>query len=113
MAPTLLTLLEAVLNTHYPDVGVPPPGPPRACNPHLHWGGPKMGGYQPQLRGYFAEHARHLRKLFRPVIEDLPEVEPVFFVLLPAAVFNLCPHEALSRDIVMMDRLMTAARPCG
>lgn len=108
MAPTLLTLLEAVLNTHYPDVGAPPPGPPRACNPHLHWGGPKMGGHQPQLRGYFAEHARHLRKMFRPVIEDLPEVEPVFFVLLPAAIFNLCPHEALARDVVLMDRLMTA-----
>lgn len=108
MAPTLLTLLEAVLNTHYPDIDGPPPGSPRPCNPHLHWGGPAMGGYQPQLRGYFAEHARHLRKLFRPVIDEILEVEPVFFVLLPAAIFNLCPHEALSRDVVLMDRLMTA-----
>lgn len=108
MADPLIMLLEAVLNTHYPDVEEPPRQATRPCNPHLHWGGPAMAGYQPQIRGYFSEHARHLRKLFRPIMRELPEIDPVFFILLPAGVFNLCPHESSPSDVALVNDLLVA-----
>ncbi len=110
MSAPLFVLLLAVLNSHFPNVEEPPPQLTRPCNPHLHWGGLPMAGYPPRDRGYFFESTRHLRKLFRPVIEEVPEISPVFLVLLPAGVFNLCPHETFPRDIQLMADLLSAVR---
>ena len=112
MSATVFVLLLAVLSSHYPASERPPPASTRPCNPHLHWGGIPMAGYPPQDRGYFGENVRHLRKLFQPVIDQIDEVDPVFLVLLPAGLFNLCPHDAFPEDVECMDRLfdVVAAR---
>lgn len=110
ISASLFVLILAVLNTHYPDVDKPTPELTRPCNPHLHWGGIPMAGYPPQDRGYFAENTRHLRKLFRPVIRELSKIDPVFYVLLPAGVFNLCPHDSFPDDIGYLATLMSRVR---
>ena len=69
-----------------------------------------MAGYQPTIRGYFNEYPRHLRKLFDPLLREIDEIDPTLFVLLPAGIFNLCPHESLPRDIALMDELMTVVK---
>lgn len=102
----LLVLLLAILNTHYPDTEPVPSNMTRPCNPHLHWGGTSMAGYPPQFRGYFGDSARHLRKLFRSVLKEIDEVDPVMFVLLPATIFNLCPHSSHSRDVELVSSLI-------
>lgn len=106
IAAPLLILLEAVLNTHYPGIEEPPAYATSPCNPHLHWGGPAMAGYQPQIRGYFYDHTRHLRKLFRTVVRELGDIDPVFYILLPAAVFNLCPHGSSPQDLALVNDLL-------
>ncbi len=110
LANSLVQLLKSVLYSHYPTIGEVPRELSRPCNPHLHWGGIPMAGYPPRARGYFSSLTKYLRKLFRPVIRELPEVAPVFNVLLPAAVFNLCPQRSLPGDVDCLARLMSRVR---
>lgn len=107
MSASLFVVLLAVLNTHHPQTGISSSSMTRPCNPHLHWGGIPMAGYPPRERGYFAENVRHLRKIFRVLVQFCPDIDPVFFVLLPASIFNLCPHDSFPADVAGVDMLIS------
>lgn len=99
----LLVALTAILEAHYPAGG----GSPRTlCNVHLHWGAIGMAGYPPRRRGYFGGQVKHLRKLCQTLIEQLPEIDPIYFVLLPASPFMLLPSSAHPADAESLEALL-------
>jgi hypothetical protein len=96
MAGLLVGVLSAILATHYPCAAPVT----RTCNLHCHWGARDMAGYPPRRKGYFAERTttRSIRQICDTLVAECPGVDPVFFVLMPAAVFMLCPADAHPRD---------------
>lgn len=98
-------LLMAILHTHYPDISNVPPSMTRPCNPHVHWGGIPMAGSPPKTRGFFRGKSGDLRKLFPLVISEFREIDPVLYILLPAGIFNLCPHGAYPADVELSQEL--------
>lgn len=110
MSNLLLALLFAVLDTHLFKV---PPAQRSAwhhpCNVHLHWGAIGMAGYPPRKRGYFTQRAalRTMRDLSQLLVRNVREVAPIYFVLMPASIFTLCPTDAHPRDAQLVDDLLS------
>ncbi len=109
----LTAVLSAVLQTHYPDL--PAAGLNAPFTAHLHWGGRDMAGYPPYHRGYLFEDAklRAIRRICTTLAAHFREVPPVCFVLLPAAVFMLCPADAHEQDAHLLAALFRRVRDAG
>lgn len=100
----LVGIFSAIFGTHYPDPGEARDRGTRPFNPHLHWGARDMAGYPPRRRGYFATRAsaRSHRGICTSLVAAFPDVAPLCIVLLPAAVFMLCPTSAHPRDAELL-----------
>jgi hypothetical protein len=101
----LMEALTAILEVHYP-MGGGGPETRTPCNVHLHWGAIGMAGYPPRRKGYFSGQVKHLRKLCRVLVDELPEIDPIYFVLLPASPFMLLPSSAHPDDAESLEALL-------
>lgn len=75
-------------------------------NFHMHWGAIGMAGYPPKKHGHFSSHVRYSRPLYQTVIRHFPNIPPVFFALLPAAIYLLWPHEHYAADQELIEDLL-------
>lgn len=103
----LITTLSAVLETHYPNTGT---APTRGVGPitlHPHWGGRDMAGYPPRSKGYLFDDGklRGLKSICRTLVANFSNVKPLGFILLPAAVFLLCPASTHPIDAELLSKL--------
>lgn len=113
MSTKLAGLLSAILGTHLPDCGpVRRKALLQPVNLHVHWGARDMAGYPPRHKGYYVEKAttRSLRAMCTSLTAHLPHVSPVCVLLLPAAVFLLCPSSAHPRDLDAVAELLRELR---
>jgi hypothetical protein len=101
----LMEALTAILEAHYPEGGGGPETR-KPCNVHLHWGAIGMAGYPPRRKGYFSGQVKHLRKLCRVLVDQIPEIDPIYFVLLPASPFMLLPSSAHPADAECLEALL-------
>ena len=69
-----------------------------------------MAGYPPRRNGYFIERSttRSLRRICGALVEHFRDVDPICFLLLPAAVFMLCPSSAHPPDAELLGELFRA-----
>ncbi len=110
-------LFSAFLCTHYPKCKINRTLMTQPFNPHLHWGGVGMAGYPPKKGGYLSSKAtvRSARKICNTVIARFPEIDPVFFVLLPTVILSLLTPKAHKQDLkllsVLIDRVKRVAQP--
>jgi hypothetical protein len=100
MAGLLVGILSAVLSTHYPDVAIDRATMTSPFTPHFHWGARDMAGYPPRRRGYFSEKSttKSIRQISDTLVAAFPDIDPLYFILMPAAVFMLCPADVHPRD---------------
>lgn len=106
ISPHMIEMLDAVLNTHYPSAPVERETMTRPCNPHLHWGAIGMAGYPPNKKGYFAKNVHWTRKVYGTLVDLFPQVDPVFYVLLPASIYSLHPTGAYPDDVELIEDLI-------
>lgn len=74
-------------------------------NCHLHWGAYDSAGYPPCSKGYFRKKAKEIGKLHELIMHLFSNIKPIFFVLLPSAIFNLLPTSAYENDYKLIDQL--------
>jgi hypothetical protein len=100
MAGLLVGVLSAILATHYPDVAIDRDTMTRPYNLHFHWGARDMAGYPPRRKGYFSERTttRSIRQICDTLVSEFSDVDPVYFALMPAALFLLCPADVHPGD---------------
>lgn len=112
MANTLARMLSGFFSTHYPDVPIERVSMTQPFNPHFHWGARDMAGYPPVRAGYFSRktRARSASKICQAIIRNHAQVDPLLFVLMPAAMFMLCPTTAHERDHAPVDDLIARVR---
>src|SRR5690606_20453296 len=93
MSNTLVGMLSGMLGTHYPDGPIDRATMTRPFNPHFHWGARDMAGYPPRRRGYFSEKStiKSARQICQSIIDRFDELDPLLVILMPAAIFMLCP----------------------
>lgn len=108
----LMRILSAIFNTHYPDVTIDRSLMTQPFNPHFHWGGRDMAGYPPKKNGYVSAKSklRNYKRISNVIIDKFPEVDPIFFVLIPAAVFSLCPTDVHENDSKLLAALITRVK---
>ncbi|WP_427110072.1 DUF6025 family protein [Lysinibacillus xylanilyticus] len=73
-------------------------------NIHYHWGARDMAGYPPFKNGYFSSKSH--RKSYKRILEILvtydKNIKPIYFVIIPAVVFSLCPSNMYQTDSAIM-----------
>jgi Family of unknown function (DUF6025) len=106
----LISLLLAIFNSHVSDPKLAGPHHSAPFNIHPHWGAIGMAGYPPRRSGHFADHVRYGRKLYQTIIRDFQAFSPVYFVLLPAAIYLLWPQEHFARDVELVANLINDVR---
>lgn len=79
----LIALLRADQNLTQP--------PMQPFYPHFHWGGFQMAGAPPKIDGYFRGSVNNIRSILSTMRAARLDIPPLFYVLLPAAPFNLWP----------------------
>ena len=100
----LIAFLLAALERHFiPSARGAKPMP---FSPHVHWGALGMAGYPPYKRGYFAKNVKHSRKIYDLLITPDSGLPPIYFMLLPSAIFHLYIHNALTQDQPPIERLI-------
>ena len=99
----LISLMLAVCNTHLTKTNEQVDG---FFNLHAHWGAIGMAGYPPRKHGYFANQVRYARPIYQTVIRDFPEIRPVFFLLIPSAIYLLWPHQHYPNDYELVTSLL-------
>ena len=104
MSALLVGIFSAIFGADYPDGGMPH-GPFTA---HFHWSARDMGGYPPWRNGYFIEKstAKSLSRICQTLVETCGEA-PLLMLLLPAAVFMLCPASAHPMDVELVGQLVS------
>jgi hypothetical protein len=112
MSNVLASMLSALLSTHYPGCRIERATMTQPFNPHFHWGARDMAGYPPRRKGYFAERstAKSGRKICQVIVDRFASVDPILFVLMPAAIFMLCPADAYPRDSDLVSELIHSVR---
>jgi hypothetical protein len=112
MSNLLVAMLSGMLGTHYPGCTSDRATMTQPFNPHFHWGARDMAGYPPRRKGYFAEKStiRSARQICQAIIDRFAEVDPLFFILMPSAVFMVCPTSAHPRDGVLVAELIASVR---
>lgn len=106
LSKTLVPLLYSILNTHYPNCTVERDLMTRPCNPHFEWGANGMAGYWPKKFGWFPREARYARNIHQTIIKHFPEIDPIFFALLPSSIFLLWPNSAYPEDVEPVNQLI-------
>ena len=108
LSNNLITVLRALLDTHFPGGVAGRAGLGDPCNVHPEWGAVGMAGYPPRQRGHFAEKtkAKEARQLAERIAQHCPDLEPSLFVLLPASIFTICPSDAHPGDEAVVGRLL-------
>jgi hypothetical protein len=106
----LVSLLLAVFNSHFQPGHVPAAHELLPFNVHMHWGAIGMAGYPPRRSGHFADHARYSRKLYQTVMGEFHDLAPIYFVLLPAAIYLLWPQEHCPNDVELVAALIREVR---
>jgi aconitate hydratase len=108
MASMLVGMLSGLFSTHYPSGVDDRASMTQPFNPHLHWGARDMAGYPPVRNGYFLERStlKSARAICQTVIDRFPEMDPLLFLLLPSAVFMLCPSSSHPRDAALVSELL-------
>jgi hypothetical protein len=106
----LIGMLLAIFDSHVSDRQIVGRNHRDPVNVHPHWGAIGMAGYPPRRSGHFADHARYSRKLYQTVIREFQEFRPVYFVLLPAAIYLLWPQEHYLRDVELVANLIHDVR---
>lgn len=112
LSNVLSCLLFGVLKTHLaPGAQIEAAN----LNVHVHWGAVGMAGYPPRKRGYFTQRAaqKSLRSMMRTLVDTVPEVEPLLYVLAPASMFVACPHSAFPEDHEPVDALVRGVISAG
>jgi hypothetical protein len=102
----MVNMLYALLSTHYPGGITDREAMTRPCNPHIHWGALGMAGYPPRRRGYFREKVKNARDLCTSIVRHFPEIDPVFYILLPSSIFALWPAAGRWRDVDLVEGLI-------
>lgn len=112
MSGLLAGVFSAILATHYPDVAFDRDTMARPYNLHFHWGARDMAGYPPRRKGYFAERTttRSIRQICDTLISEFSDFDPLFFILMPAAVFMLCPADVHRGDSEALASLFSLVR---
>jgi len=84
-------------------------------NVHVHWGAVGMAGYPPRKRGYFTQRAaqKSLRRTMGVLVDEVPAIDPLVYVLAPASMFVLCPHSAFEQDHAPLDELVRRVIAAG
>jgi hypothetical protein len=103
----LITVLSAILETHYPNTAT---APTRGLGPltlHPHWGGRDMAGYPPRRKGYMSDDGklRSLKGICRTLVANFVEIKPLGVALLPASIFLLCPANTTPVDADLISNL--------
>lgn len=109
---TVISVLSAILGTHYSSVEALRRASTGPLNPHLHWGGRDMAGYPPRRKGYLLEDAkvRSMKRICTTLVGTFSEIPPISFVLLPATVFMLCPTSVHPGDAELLTTLFRKVR---
>jgi hypothetical protein len=112
MSNLLVGMLSGMLGTHYPGCAIDRATMTRPFNPHVHWGARDMAGYPPRRKGYFAEKStiRSARQICQTIVDRFESVDPLLVILLPAAIFMLCPTSAHPRDAEQVAELIASVR---
>ncbi|PZD96795.1 hypothetical protein DNH61_06250 [Paenibacillus sambharensis] len=105
-------VLSAVVHTHYPGAQVVRDQMTRPFNPHFHWGARDMAGYPPVRKGYFAEKStiKSYRHICQTIIRNFHEIDPLYFILMPAAVFTLWPADCHEADRWCIGQLISSVK---
>jgi len=103
----MIAVLMAVLDTDFYSGN----SSLRPINPHFHWGAFKMAGAPPKCPGYFDKSVGNIREIMSILRAGNPDIPPVYYVLLPGAIFTLWPsaddnsgQEAMAQLIEMVHR---------
>jgi hypothetical protein len=108
LASSFGLLLFAILHTHYPGCAIERSTMTRPCNPHVHWGALDMAGYPPKKRGYYPKKVPYARSVHKKLVTHFPEIDPIFFILLPSSIFLLWPSDAYPEDLALIEQLIHA-----
>ncbi len=98
MVATLMAVLETHLNPNTSSM--------QPINSHLHWGAFLMAGAPPKHSGYFSGNAAAIGTLLTLMRVDNPDINPIYYVLIPAAPFVLWPSKTHQPDIDAMNELV-------
>lgn len=101
-------ILFSVLDTHYPLERKVEEELKTPFNPHFHWGALSLAGYPPLKRGTFAnkDNIKKITNMQDLIVNELPNIYPTFFVLLPAAPFTLYPTNVHKQDHEVIEALI-------
>jgi len=72
---------------------------------YLEWGAFGSAAYPPRFRGYFKEKVRVIKKIANIMSRKDESIKSIFYVLLPASIFNLLPNSAYPEDAVLVEKL--------
>ncbi len=102
-----LCTLYSILNTHLLHQAENHMISRKPFNPYLEWGAFDSAGYPPKSAGYFKKKASTIKEIYRIVIHLFPDIEPLLFILLPSAIFNLLPGKTYPDDISSVEELLS------
>lgn len=104
----VVAIISAMFNTHYPGCDVNRKLMTTPFNPHLHWGAIGMAGYPPIKKGYFAEKSsiKTSTNISQTIVNSFNEIDPIFFILIPASAFTICPTSHHHNDLELINELI-------
>ncbi|ROO86420.1 hypothetical protein EDD29_3987 [Actinocorallia herbida] len=103
----VVALTYAVLGAHRPEGRPAGDGRPDV---HVQWGALAMAGHPPGSKGYFARHAPKAAWMYDALVESLPWVSPVMFVIAPVAPFLLWAPDRDGADLAALEDLLARVR---
>ncbi|QQE79735.1 hypothetical protein GI364_04395 [Alicyclobacillus sp. SO9] len=108
MSNNVVSIISAIFNTHYPSGNVIRATMTQPCNPHFHWGALGMAGYPPLKTGYFSEKSsiKSTKKICNTLVNSFMSVDPIYFVLMPASIFTICPTTEHKHDVDLVEDML-------
>jgi Family of unknown function (DUF6025) len=112
MSNILVGVFSAIFFSHYPGIEIDRPTMTQPFNPHFHWGARDMAGFPPRRSGYFMARAstRSIRQICDTLLRGFSQIDPVYFLLMPAAIFMLCPPDVFVKDSETLSVLFQRVR---
>lgn len=113
LLPVMSNVVGRLFSAHFPR------RQGHAINLSLQWGARDMAGFPPRRRGYFISKARNFQVLADALVATCGDFTPICSVLLPAAIFLLCPSDVHPPDSDLLAELfatvlhMTASGDSG
>lgn len=105
---SVISIVSAMFYSHYPNYEGSIEQVSSPFNLHLHWGALGMAGYPPLKNGYFAEKSsiKTSRLVTQTIINTSPHLNPLFFVLMPASIYTICPTSEHTDDLEAINSLI-------